>query len=424
MLYTARSGRPFLNTLQAREARNFQFDFLRPNHSLFGPFNRLIGQYTCVLHPPKKLLAKIALHATPEGKRDMLAEACEHAAYERWHRERKKKKEHDKEAKHVVFAEIEWRDYYIVQTIKFTAADATSDLPPPMSIAKVKNMMLAQKRTAVWKIQRDNLEMCRAQASELQRGANVVTSLHQLVQTRMGIFGADANEEARKKEEEEEHVRCCEREKVGWDSHAASEVGTLDKFQTNANLDKQVAVIHKTKLGLGAAVPANMIGPSVGPGGTDSSLPINPSLPANPTTFPPLPLDLTGVYSALITYYIESEHNLDGMITVIQHSRVPAFLCTRILAFSRAGVPAFRRLPHIPAFPLAHGMPVNAGNRRHTRIPAAGAGAGAGWTFGARNPAAGAGFRLFSGTTALSQNLLRVPTERLGGLVTHSGILP
>ncbi|KAG9096369.1 hypothetical protein FS749_008645 [Ceratobasidium sp. UAMH 11750] len=422
-LYTAHRGRPFLNALQAREARNFQFDFLRPNHSLFGYFNRLVEQYTRVLHPPKELLAKIALHATPEGKWDMLAEARERAAYERWRREREKKKEDDKEAERIAFAEIEWHDYHIVQTIEFTAADATSDLPPPMSIAEVENMTLAQKRMAAqimeatapdveayraanvqpeeepsvnmdamggfdepvedeemrerkrkeaeerereeararemqngasapmkirkdyvpktlaakasskqnmttcticgqqvpedelaehrrielldpkWKTQRDNLEMRRAQASELQRGANIVTSLRQLARTRVDIFGADADEEARKKEEEEERARRREREKVVWDGHTASKAGTLDKFQTNANLDEQIAAIHKTKLGLGAAAPANMIGPSVGPGGSGSSLPINPSLPANPTTLPPLPLDPTGVYSAGATVF-------------------------------------------------------------------------------------------------------------------------
>jgi splicing factor 3A subunit 1 len=48
----------------------------------------------------------------------------------------------------VAFAEIDWHDYHVVQTIEFTAADATSDLPPPMSIAEVENMTLAQKRMA------------------------------------------------------------------------------------------------------------------------------------------------------------------------------------------------------------------------------------------------------------------------------------
>jgi hypothetical protein len=45
-----------------------------------------------------------------------------------------------------------------------------------------------------------------------------------------------------------------------------------------------------------------MIGPSVGPS-SGSSLPINPSLPANPTTLPPPSLDPTGVYSAGATVF-------------------------------------------------------------------------------------------------------------------------
>ena len=45
-------------------------------------------------------------------------------------------------------AEIDWHDYAIVQTIEFTAADANSELPPPMNVQEVENMTLAQKRMA------------------------------------------------------------------------------------------------------------------------------------------------------------------------------------------------------------------------------------------------------------------------------------
>ena len=58
-----------------------------------------------------------------------------------------------------------------------------------------------------WKSQRDALEARKAQASELQRGANVVSSLKNLARTRVDIFGAEADEEKRKKEEEEERLR-------------------------------------------------------------------------------------------------------------------------------------------------------------------------------------------------------------------------
>jgi len=51
--FVARNGRAFMNTLAQKEARNYQFDFLRPTHSLFPLFNRLVEEYAKVLAPPK-----------------------------------------------------------------------------------------------------------------------------------------------------------------------------------------------------------------------------------------------------------------------------------------------------------------------------------------------------------------------------------
>ncbi|EUC62137.1 Pre-mRNA splicing factor [Rhizoctonia solani AG-3 Rhs1AP] len=207
-LYTARRGRPFLNALMTREARNFQFDFLRPNHSLFSYFNNLVDQFTRVLRPPRQLLAKIALHATPEGKWDMLAEARERATYERWRRERERKKEDDQEAERIAFAEIDWHDYHVVQTIEFTAADATSDLPPPMSIAEVENMTLAQKRMAaqIMEATAPDVEAYRAANVQLEEeldpeayGSNGLAS--------MGANADDEEMRERKRREAEERER-------------------------------------------------------------------------------------------------------------------------------------------------------------------------------------------------------------------------
>ena len=101
-----------------------------------------------------------------------------------------------------------------------------------------------------WKSQRDALEARKAQASELQRGANVVSSLKNLARTRVDIFGAEADEEKRKKEEEEERQRRKEREKVVWDGHTASMARTVDAYSTNVNFEEQIAAIHRAK-GLG-----------------------------------------------------------------------------------------------------------------------------------------------------------------------------
>uniref|UniRef100_A0A5K1K102 43kDa secreted glycoprotein (Immunodominant antigen Gp43) n=1 Tax=Ganoderma boninense TaxID=34458 RepID=A0A5K1K102_9APHY len=407
-LFTARRGRPFLNALSAREGRNYQFDFLRPNHSLFGYFNRLVEQYSKVLLPSKDTLSQLKERTHDGARWKDLEVARKRARWEQVKREQDKKREDDKEAERVAFAEIDWHDYAIVQTIEFTAADATSELPPPMSVQEVENMTLAQKRMAAmimettvedveahrarqaaaeaeaaaaaredddavmeesddeddetkerrrrdeeerqmeierakaiqassldvggpmkirtdyvpklskkggeklttcticgqqipidelqehmrielldpkWKSQRDVLEARKAQASELLRGANVVSSLKNLARTRVDIFGAEADEEKRKKEEEEERLRRREREKDVWDGHTASKANTLDRYQTNSNIDEQIAAIHRAK-GLGPQ-EVNAIGPGIGPAAIPAPLntlpPAPASLPAPPT---------------------------------------------------------------------------------------------------------------------------------------------
>ncbi|KAI6039005.1 Pre-mRNA splicing factor PRP21 like protein-domain-containing protein [Pisolithus marmoratus] len=404
-LFTARRGRGFLAALSQREGRNYQFDFLRPNHSLFGYFNRLVEQYQKVLHPSKEMLAQLHERAQ-EG---------DYARWERMKQEKDKKRQDDQEAEKRAFAEIDWHDYAIVQTIEFTAADTNTELPPPMSLQEVENMTLAQKRMAAmvmentadeieahrarqaaaeaeaaaavgsagvgvvtavddldeedaameesededeevqrkkreeeerikelerakaiqasanvagpmkiktdyvpklgskknatlttcaicgqqipvdeldehmrielldpkWKSQRDALEARKVQASELLRGANVVTSLKNLASTRVDIFGTEADEERRKREEEEERVRRKEREKVVWDGHTATKVSTMDKYSTNVNFDEQIAAIHRAK-GLGPQEP-NAIGPGIGPAAAP---------PPPITTLPPPPASL------------------------------------------------------------------------------------------------------------------------------------
>jgi splicing factor 3A subunit 1 len=97
-LFTARRGRPFLASLSAREGRNYQFDFLRPTHSLFGYFNRLVEQYTKVLHPNQEMLQQLK-GRTEEGARwKSLEVARTHAKWERNKREQDKKRQDDQEA--------------------------------------------------------------------------------------------------------------------------------------------------------------------------------------------------------------------------------------------------------------------------------------------------------------------------------------
>ncbi|KAF7359550.1 hypothetical protein MSAN_01298100 [Mycena sanguinolenta] len=414
-LFTARRGHMFLASLSAREGRNYQFDFLRPTHSLFGYFNRLVEQYTKVLHPNPEMLQQLK-GRTEEGARWKTLEVAKtHAKWERNKREQDKKRQDDQEAERIAFAEIDWHDYHIVQTIEFTAADANSELPPPMSVQEVENMTLAQKRMAAmimentvddieahrarqaaaeaeaaaavggagvggetdanmeesddeeaieerkkreaeerekeierakalqassvntagpmkiranyvpklgaknnkeamttcsichqqipvddlqehmrielldpkWKEQRNALEARKAQASELQSGANVVSALRGLARTRVDIFGAEADEERRKKEEEEEREKRREREKVVWDGHTASKANTLDKFSTRMSTSMSKLLPSTAPRVWDRKQEVNAIGPGIGPAAVPP--PLTAGLPPAPASLPAPP---------------------------------------------------------------------------------------------------------------------------------------
>ncbi|KAG9290545.1 hypothetical protein G9A89_020915 [Geosiphon pyriformis] len=144
--FVARNGRQFMTALSQREQRNYQFDFLRPNHSLFNYFTKLVEQYTKVLIPPKNLNEK--LKANTENKYQILSRVMQRVDYAAFQEEERKKAEEKEDQEKIAYASIDWHDFVIVETVEFTEADETIDLPPPMSIMELENMTLAQKRMA------------------------------------------------------------------------------------------------------------------------------------------------------------------------------------------------------------------------------------------------------------------------------------
>ncbi|PWN39891.1 hypothetical protein IE81DRAFT_326065 [Ceraceosorus guamensis] len=158
-LFTARKGKSFASALAARESSSYQFEFLRPSHSLFGYFNRMVEQYRLVIQPAEDILEQLH-ELAPEGPKPalgpgrgggrikVLENARKRAKYERWVRERRKAKESEEESQRALFDSIDWQDFVVVQTVELTETDAHIDLPPPMSLRDVENMTIAQKRMA------------------------------------------------------------------------------------------------------------------------------------------------------------------------------------------------------------------------------------------------------------------------------------
>ncbi|GAA98213.1 uncharacterized protein L969DRAFT_85848 [Mixia osmundae IAM 14324] len=159
-LFTARSGRKFSNDLAAKERTNYQFDFLRPSHSLFGYFNRLVQQYEAVISPTSVALENLTRRSgrlasgltekekRAEGRREVMKDVRKRVEWERWEQDKRKKKEDAQEKERKAFEEIEWQDFQVVSTVEFTDADDLIELPAPLKLADVENMSLAEKRMA------------------------------------------------------------------------------------------------------------------------------------------------------------------------------------------------------------------------------------------------------------------------------------
>ena len=141
--FVARNGRQFLTNLMNKEQRNYQFDFLRPQHSLFQYFTKLLEQYTKVLIPPKDLLKKLGDETQNE---ELVKENVDYRV--RWikHVEAKKRREEEEaERERVSYAQIDWHNFVVVETVDYQPWEV-GNFPPPTNPQEVGARVLMQRR--------------------------------------------------------------------------------------------------------------------------------------------------------------------------------------------------------------------------------------------------------------------------------------
>ncbi|EXJ86585.1 hypothetical protein A1O3_03538 [Capronia epimyces CBS 606.96] len=149
-LHVARKGKSWMTALSQREARNFQFDFLRPQHSLYNFFQRLVDQYTLLLQTgPESQKAEQAriqvLQANIQDRFRTLNLAKKRSEYVKWQETQKQKKEEAEEAERLAYAQVDWHDFVVVETVLFTEADEQAELPPPTTLNDLQSASLEQK---------------------------------------------------------------------------------------------------------------------------------------------------------------------------------------------------------------------------------------------------------------------------------------
>ncbi|KAI4157233.1 MAG: hypothetical protein L6R39_000738 [Caloplaca ligustica] len=150
-LFVAKNGRSFMTALSQKETRNYQFDFLRPQHSLYQFFSRLVDQYTLLLQAASAEGAKQQklriqeLEKNIKDRFNILDAAKTRATWVKYQEEQKQKKEEEAEKEKTEYAQIDWHDFVVVETVLFEEADDQADLPPPPSLNDLQSASLEQK---------------------------------------------------------------------------------------------------------------------------------------------------------------------------------------------------------------------------------------------------------------------------------------
>lgn len=138
--FVARNGKSFLTGLASREHSNPQFNFLKPNHSLFSFFTRLCDAYSRVLMPPKDLLSKLQNDALSWSA--PLQRTLNRLEFERIQDKEAQEAADAEEAERMAMLSIDWQDFVVVATLDFDDK-STAGLPPPVTLTELRRLSRA-----------------------------------------------------------------------------------------------------------------------------------------------------------------------------------------------------------------------------------------------------------------------------------------
>lgn len=150
-LWVAKNGRSWQTQLSQRERENFQFQFLHQHHSLNPYFSRLVDQYSLLLNARgsdggKEEAKRVAeLERNIKDKFHILERAKKRAEWVK-HQAKQKIDMEDKEEKDsIAYAQIDWHDFSVVETVVFDENDEDTKLPPPPSLNSLQSASLETK---------------------------------------------------------------------------------------------------------------------------------------------------------------------------------------------------------------------------------------------------------------------------------------
>ena len=129
--FVAKNGQKFLSDLIKREKDNPQFDFMKPQHTLFGYFTFLVGCYAKILNNKNEILSKIITYATDTD--EILRKTHQNFLYENKINKISRGKKFSQEdllteEEKSKLKQIDWYDFVVVETINFDSDFENEDI--------------------------------------------------------------------------------------------------------------------------------------------------------------------------------------------------------------------------------------------------------------------------------------------------------
>ncbi|KAJ8955651.1 hypothetical protein NQ314_006860 [Rhamnusium bicolor] len=114
-----------------------------PQHSLFQYFTKLLEQYTKVLIPPKSMQQRLRDEA--KSAISVLEQVKYRAEWQKYQEAQKAKEEEILERERIAYAQIDWHDFVVVETVDYQPFEI-GNFPPPTTPEEVGARILIQER--------------------------------------------------------------------------------------------------------------------------------------------------------------------------------------------------------------------------------------------------------------------------------------
>lgn len=161
--FVAIHGRSFLTSLMNKEQRNYQFDFLRPQHGLFSYFTQLIEQYTKIINQANEILADLHKELEPDVTWRRVKYRYE---WTKIKEAQKQKEQEEIERERLQYAQIDWHDFVVVETVDYQVNEQ-GIFPPPTTPEQVGSRVLQQQR-----VEEEHMKEKQQMSNELDNEAN------------------------------------------------------------------------------------------------------------------------------------------------------------------------------------------------------------------------------------------------------------